>query len=288
MQYLTCAQNGASQTVWKVCVQLICAAYVAPRLLVSHLELQLRPPFGQLINNLSTQFIVEMLSSQASQILDGTPWHDSFGTKYNCTYYEQNSKCGEWGHLYSFLNRTANDACCGCAPTPAPTSFTTLAPSAPTPSSAPFVPSLLPSINPSTPVPLAPQLPVYFPLLLLQTPLRQEALWDVWTWHCLMVEIGSPWHDQFGTEFNCAYYDSNNKCGSWGFGCAFQNLSASKACCTCANKSRSPTFAFIAPTTLTQIQSPTTHAVPNQSMSNALTSSPSFRLFLLSKMSQML
>lgn len=85
---------------------------------------------------------------------DGKPWHDAFGEDYDCLYYEFHGKCATWGALYAFQNLTANDVCCACAPTSAPTTASPTSPTSQPPST--LIPSTSPTSSTSQPSTLNP------------------------------------------------------------------------------------------------------------------------------------
>ena len=41
-------------------------------------------------------------------------WYDTDGPAYNCYWYSQGNRCGDFGNLYANFGKTANQACCGC------------------------------------------------------------------------------------------------------------------------------------------------------------------------------
>ena len=41
-------------------------------------------------------------------------WHDSGGTKYNCTYYSLGDSCFIFGKHFRNQGMTAKDVCCVC------------------------------------------------------------------------------------------------------------------------------------------------------------------------------
>merc|ERR1712166_848302 len=43
-----------------------------------------------------------------------TPWHDSDGATYDCTWYASNNHCSSYGDSYANEGVTANQACCSC------------------------------------------------------------------------------------------------------------------------------------------------------------------------------
>lgn len=62
------------------------------------------------------------LKQQSSQggscqdfMVDGKPWHDSGGEKYNCAdHYNKKQTCNNDGDKYAWEGKTANQACCFC------------------------------------------------------------------------------------------------------------------------------------------------------------------------------
>lgn len=41
-------------------------------------------------------------------------WYDTDGPAYNCYWYMQGNRCGDFGKLYANFGKTASQACCGC------------------------------------------------------------------------------------------------------------------------------------------------------------------------------
>jgi hypothetical protein len=71
-------------------------------------------------NSLSSKPSKNKLSSSVETGMDAScrdspkGWYDAGGSTFDCEYYEDYNKCGEWGYKYENMGKTANEACCTC------------------------------------------------------------------------------------------------------------------------------------------------------------------------------
>ena len=131
--------------------------------------------------------------------VDSPPnWHDSFGVRFNCTYYLTHDECHLNSDSYRGIGgKTALEACCECGGgiyglsiTAAPTKSPTIAP---------------PTKSPTTASPIS---------------------------SC--VDNPPNWHDGISLAYNCKYYESPGECLLYGgMFPGVDGKTALEACCTC-------------------------------------------------------
>ena len=166
---------------------------------------------------------------------NGTIWHDSEGEQYNCEYYSEGDNCETYGDGYEYDGYTANQACCACAATDAPTSAPTEDPTD-TPTVAPTEqPTQHPTVA-STDEPTT----------------EPTAECDDST-----ASNGTVWHDSVDERYTCDWYSQGVNCETYGDQYEYDGYTANQACCACdgSNSTNAPTNS--APTDAEQTKHPT-------------------------------
>merc|ERR1712153_253625 len=47
-------------------------------------------------------------------MVNGTEWHDSYSSEYDCDWYSDDGNCQAYGDQYEYDGLTADEACCSC------------------------------------------------------------------------------------------------------------------------------------------------------------------------------